>query len=225
MSCARIATGTAQPPLGQSGQTSPTSKTSLLIQSGAQLWCCESRWSGTYLGTTPNAITHRRAEDVRLLHIAGPDVHLDSVAHRLTEPQIWPRGITNPHWAPQHMFCGGLTNNSVRRYTSVIPYRDIKGGLAAVVVGRLPPDHGVRAALGGLLGVDWDKNGTAFTRKSSPPPPPANGHTHIFHSERMVCQLSSESWALLAKAYWADYELQESQHLPLEIEAECRKPS
>lgn len=162
---------------------------------------------------------------MRLLHIAGPDVHLDSVAHRLTEPQIWPRGITNPHWAPQHMFCGGLTNSTVRRYTSVIPYRDIKGGLAAVVVGRLPPDHGVRAALGGLLGVDWDKNGTAFTRKSSPPPPPANGHTHIFHSERMVCQLSSESWALLAKAYWADYELQESQHLPLEIEAECRKPS
>ena len=59
-----------------------------------------------------------------LLRIAAPDVHLNSVAHRLTAPQIWARGIKDPHWAPQHTFCGGLTNKSLRRYTSVIPYRN-----------------------------------------------------------------------------------------------------
>ena len=160
-----------------------------------------------------------------LLHIAGPDVHLDSVAHQLTAPQIWPRGISDPHWAPQHTFCGSLTNNSLRRYTSVIPYRDIRGGLAAVLAGRMPPDHGVRTQLGKMLGVDWVDNGTAFTRKNSPPPPPSKGRTHIFHSESMVCQLSRESRALLAKAYWADYELQDLQNLPRDIEVACREKS
>ena len=158
-----------------------------------------------------------------LLRIASPDVHLDSVAHRLTAPQIWARGITNPHWAPQHTFCGGLTNKSLRRYTSVIPYRNIRSGLAAVLAGRLPLDHGVRTQLGEMLGVDWVDNGTAFTSKNRPPPPPSIGRTHIFHSESMVCQLSRESRARLAKAYWADYELQGLQTLPRDIEVACRE--
>ena len=158
-----------------------------------------------------------------LLRIAAPDVHLNSVAHRLTAPQIWARGITNPHWAPQHTFCGGLTNKSLRRYTSVIPYRNIRSGLAAVLAGRLPLDHGVRTQLGEMLGVDWVDNGTAFTSKNRPPPPPSIGRTHIFHSESMVCQLSRESRARLAKAYWADYELQELQTLPRDIEVACRE--
>ena len=89
----------------------------------------------------------------------------------------------------------------------------------------MPPDHGVRTLLGEMLGVDLVNNGTAFTRKTSPPPAPSQGRTHIFHSESMVCQLSRESRALLAKAYWADYELQELQNFPRDIEVACPNPS
>jgi len=95
--------------------------------------------------------------------------------------------------------------------------------LAAVLAGRLPLDHGVRTQLGEMLGVDWVDNGTAFTSKNRPPPPPSIGRTHIFHSESMVCQLSRESRARLAKAYWADYELQGLQTLPRDIEVACRE--
>jgi len=95
--------------------------------------------------------------------------------------------------------------------------------LAAVLAGRLPLDHGVRTQLGEMLGVDWVDNGTAFTSKNRPPPPPSIGRTHIFHSESMVCQLSRESRAQLAKAYWADYELQGLQTLPRDIEVACRE--
>ena len=99
----------------------------------------------------------------------------------------------------------------------------IRCGLAAVLAGRLPLDHGVRTQLGEMLGVDWVDNGTAFTSKNRPPPPPSIGRTHIFHSESMVCQLSRESRAQLAKAYWADYELQGLQTLPRDIEVACRE--
>ena len=207
--CVRITTGIARPPSDKSGETSRVSKESLTIRSGGRLWCCESRWSGTFLATTQSAtIPLPPIEAGRRRANISSASRLQMFAPQQCRPptdgaaQIWARGIKDPHWAPQHTFCGGLTNKSLRRYTSVIPYRNIRWGLAAVLAGRLPLDHDVRTQLGEMLGVDWVDNGTAFTSKNRPPPPPSIGRTHMFHSEsKMVCQLSRESRARLAKAY------------------------
>ena len=167
----------------------------MTIRGGGRLWCCESRWSGTFLAITdrdgPKTCEH-------LLHIAGSDVHVDSVAHRLTAPQIWPRGISNPHWAPQHTFCGGLTNNSLRRYTFATdrpPY------LQAACRRTMAFAHCSEKCLA------WTWSITAL---------PSRARTVLRHIVGAVGK---------ALQYWADYELQELQNLPRDIEVACREKS
>ena len=127
------------------------------------------------------------------------------VASRLTE-----RGHSNPHWAPQSLFCGGTVGRNWTSYTHHIPLHNLTAGLVDALDGALPAAllGEVRAALLRGNARSHVTHASAYNSPSREAPPASRQSAHalqVDRDQREAQHVTSEVYRRLFEFYFVDY--------------------